>query len=174
VIQRDARLLDLWAQRKTLAQIAETEGYANPKSAWRALQRAIKRLPPTEDVELRRTRDLRMYDALLELANSAARQINYVVSQAGQIVYGPSGRPLIDFGPNLKAMDAIVRMNARMAAISGEDVPQRLRIEYVDAETMDQLLAAEEAETNQLSELEQRLRAEGKVIDMPMLETGTE
>ena len=174
VALRDRRLLDMWAQRRTLTEIAQAEGYTDQRSAWRAVHRAIKRMPPTEDIEVRRQRDLRMFDQLLTVANMAARQTNFVVSEKGEVVFGPADnqgvrRPLIDLAPNLRAIDTVVRVNARMAALSGEDLPQRIRVEYVDPEDFDQWIKAEDQEAAAVEQRLAALRAEGKVVDLPML-----
>ena len=62
------------------------------------------------------------------------RAMHYVVAPGGRIVEDPeTGRPLIDDGPRLQAIDRLIKILNRVAKLRGLDAPQKLEVMTIDA-----------------------------------------
>lgn len=109
VYARGARLLRLRTMRLTYAQIAESEGYADPASARNALIRALDRHEVENAGELRQIENMAL--------DSDERVLRGVISDPAQ--------PLT---ARLRAIDTRTRLSARRSRLNGLDAPVQVAI----------------------------------------------
>jgi hypothetical protein len=127
-------------------------------SAANAVRRAL-RATRTEDTEDAKALALRRLDFMYSAALAVLEARHYTVSDGclvylggkvlrdedGNIVKDARGRamyddhvePLLDDGPVLQALDRLVRIEARRAAIEGYDAPAKSRIEVTRTDGID-------------------------------------
>lgn len=140
---RDAEALRFRAQGWTYLRIAHEMGYTDQSGARKAVQRAMDRAPL--EVE-REAKALILSD--LHAMKQAAWQVlesNHIVISQGRIVTLDDA-PIPDDAPVLDAIDRIVKINQEMAKIYGLYAPSRSRIEVVDEDIAQALVAELEAE----------------------------
>lgn len=99
-----------------------------------------------------RSNALTELDALREEAYRYFRG-RYVVTQFGKIVLDDEGRPVQDIGPNLAALDRILKLEKRRAEIFGYDAPRRSTVNVV---TEDAIMAEINRLEAEMSEAERR------------------
>lgn len=146
--ERDARAAEMRTRGEGYAAIAKALGFADESGAHRAVQRALKAKPAevADDlraVELERLDDL--YRRALQvaerehLAHGNGRIVYQACDQAhlqshsGIAVHECAGRPVLDDGPLLSAIDRLLKIQERRAKLMGLDAPTR---HSVDAEQL--------------------------------------
>lgn len=131
-VEHDARAAELRGQGKSYRAIARELG-VSVSSAHDAVMRAF-RDTLSEPAEQARAVEL----ARLEEAHDAALAVllrEHLTVSHGKIIVGNDGRPLIDDGPTLQAIDRIRALSESRRKLLGLDAPQRheLTMEAIDA-----------------------------------------
>lgn len=131
--ERDARAVELRRRHLNYQQIAREMGYASKSSAYEAVQRGLNDTQAESNDEVRQM-ELERLDDLARVAQRAMNARHYVVSAGGKIVYHPdTGEPLIDHGPNLQALDKLIKIMERRAKYLPLDAPTRVEVFTLDA-----------------------------------------
>lgn len=128
---RDGEAARLRAQGLTLQQIADRLGFASPGGVHDAIKRALAAAPAAGAEELR-ARSLARLNLQYETAQEIAEREHLVVSH-GRVVTTDDGEPLRDSGPELAALDRMIRIDAEVRKLFGLDAPTRVS---VDAENL--------------------------------------
>lgn len=131
--QRDAEAARLRSRGLSLRQIADALGYANESGAYKAVQRALAAVPVEAAEELRRLHR-RQLDYLARRAWAVLECEHPLIAANGRIVEH-DGRPLLDWRPVLRAIDALLRIMEREARLMGLDAP--LRVDRFALPTLD-------------------------------------
>lgn len=152
--ERDAEACRLKSRGLSYRQIAAQMGYADHTNARRAVERALAETVAEPAAELRQL-ELMKLDAM-ELAVLEVLERQHVTVNRGDVIYH-QGKPLLDDGPVLQAVDRLLRIQDRRAKLVGLDAPKRLEVITIDA------IDAEIARLT--AELEQRLAAELDGLD---------
>lgn len=156
---RDAEAARLRTDGWTLHRIADHLGFADESGAWRAIDRALKRTV-AEPAAALRTLELARLDEAHQIAvavmrkrhvawaGGAGKVVTHTVpvrDSSGAIVTDPdTGDPLTetvevtDDKPVLDAIDRVLRIQARRAALLGLDAPKKSQVEVI---TTDQVTA---------------------------------
>lgn len=128
--ERDREAVRLRARGWTYQKIADHLGFGGHANAYRAVKRVLTSLP-TEGADEARQLELERLDTLTQAALAVMERHHYYVSD-GRVVYlgGKDDRePLRDDGPVLQAIDRLLRIGARRAALLGLDAPRQLHIQ---------------------------------------------
>jgi len=133
--RRDAQAMRLRAKGATYEEISIALGYHDRSHVRSAIKRHLATIIPPAAEELRQTMDDQL-DELYRKAVAVLESEHFTVSH-GQIIYHPdddefgnSGRkPLIDDAPVLSAIDRVLKIQARRAALWGLDAPSQQRIQ---------------------------------------------
>lgn len=122
--ERDAEACRLRADGLTYQQIADRLGISRG-SAHEAVQRAIADIVREPAEEVRQLELLR-----LDQMHVAAREVleaRHFVVDRGQVVLW-EGEPLVDDGPKLQAIDRLLKIQARRAALLGLDAEKKVTV----------------------------------------------
>lgn len=133
--QRDAEAATMRARGATYQQIADALGYADRRTAYRAVEKVLTETV-TEPSEELRSLELARLDAILAKAWSVMEAEHVTVSH-GKIIRGADGQPLRDDGPVLAAIDRILKVSERRARLVGLDAPNRtelITLDQIDSE----------------------------------------
>lgn len=149
--QRDADAARYRAEGWTYQRIANELGFANPSSAHKAVQRALR-------ASVRDANDTAVHlelNSLDEMAREAwgVLQRTHVVVSQGRVVE-MDGVALPDDAPVLAAIDRLLKIQERRSKLLGLDVPSRARVEVVPESTVDAAIAELEAQINERSHAE--------------------
>jgi hypothetical protein len=123
--QRDAQALELRAAGANFRQIADRLG-VSVSTAWKCVDRglaATRQEPAAKLRTLERDRLDRLTVQAVEVL-----QARHVVVSGGKIITDDDGRPLVDHGPTLAAINTLVRLMERRARLEGLDEPARADI----------------------------------------------
>jgi|GEM_PF-1902587 len=134
--QRRAKLVEYRRRKVPYADFYEELGYGSIQSARKDFTRALEYSIAAQhaSVEVYREEQLEELDYLAEEAHKVMRATHYVVAPGGRIVEDPeTGRPLIDDGPRLQAIDRLIKILNRVAKLRGLDAPQKLEVMTIDA-----------------------------------------
>lgn len=142
--ERDAEACRMLERGHTYQQISDTLGFGSRSHAYEAVQQALALLPRESAMELRRVRTNQL-NYLLYNAIQIMERTYPVVSQSGRIVEDADGRPLLDEGPRLAAMDKARRVIMDLAKIEGIIAPVRTEA-VISIDTLDAQIAALTAE----------------------------
>ena len=123
--QRDAQALELRAAGASFRVIADRLG-VSVSTAWKCVDRGLAATRHEPAVKLR-TLERERLDRLTVQAVQVL-QARHVVVSGGKIVVGDDGRPLVDHGPTLAAINTMVRLMERRARLEGLDEPVRADI----------------------------------------------
>lgn len=142
--ERDAEACSLRNDGANYQQIADRLGYADASSAWKSVNRALKAMvaePAARQKALARGR----LDGMLEVATKIMRA-DHVAHSNGRVVMDPEdpAKPLLDHGPNLQAIDRILKIEERRAKLEGTDAP--LKIDLPTAAQVEAEIARRAAE----------------------------
>jgi hypothetical protein len=122
--RRDARAAELRAEGLSYQQIADELG-TDKGNAWQAVRRALRDIAEkpaqaVRDLELRRLDA--MYEAVMEVLER-----RHVTVSHGKVI-DHDGEPLIDDGPVLQAVDRLLKIQARRAALLGLDAETKINL----------------------------------------------
>lgn len=123
--QRDADACRLRTRGATYQQIADQLGYANRGDAHHAVSRALKAAvaEPADEV---RALELARLDAMYEAAMGVLERRHVTVSNGRVITL--DNEPLEDDAPVLQAIDRLLRIQARRAALLGLDAEKKVNL----------------------------------------------
>lgn len=133
--QRDAEACRLRTHGATYQQIADQLGFRHRDGAYRAVQRALHATVAEPAGELRQLELARLEELWRRAWQVLAR--DHYVTQLGHLVQGPDGGPLVDDAPKLAAIDRLLKVQQRRAALLGLDAPtkvQAITVDTVEAE----------------------------------------
>lgn len=166
--ERDAQAASLRNTGLSYKQIAEQLGYADKGNAWRAVQRALTAIVREPAEQLRATEASRLDDLYVEALEILER--DHVTVSHGHIIEGPDGRPLLDDGPKLAAIDRARQIRESYRKLVGADAPKQLDValeQRIDldselvadalAAALDAIDASEEQRTAALEAAQQKL-----------------
>lgn len=141
VAARRARVLAARTEHVPYADIAAAEGISE-STARSDYQRALEALKREQDGQARFNVARQL--AALDVAERAAWKVlrtDHITVQHGKIVRheegedGTPGKPVLDDGPVLNAIDRILKISERRARLLGLDAPTRIEVsDTVDAE----------------------------------------
>lgn len=133
--ERRVKLVEYRNEGRQYHEFYEELGYATPSAASRDFQRCLEHVIAEErhSLEVYRQAELMKLDHLSVAAMRVLHRTHYHVAPNGRIVEDPGGGPLVDDGPNLAAMDRLIRIGDRRAKLLGLDQPQRLEVLTIDA-----------------------------------------
>jgi hypothetical protein len=132
-IDRDAKAVDLRRRHLTFRQIADQLGYASVASAYDAVHRGLLDAM-REPADAVRNMELQRLDELGRAAWRVLYDKHYVVGSAGKVALHPdTGRPLVDDGPVLAAMDRLLKISEARRKLLGLDAPVRAEVRHVDS-----------------------------------------
>lgn len=130
--QRDAQACAMRARNHTYQEISDALGYGDRANAYRAVQQALAAIPAEAVEELRRLHMARL-DYLATQALAVLERDHLTISQGGKIVTDDEGRPILDDGPTLAALDRLLRIQERQAKLMGLDAPSRHEVMTLDS-----------------------------------------
>jgi len=97
------------------------------KSAvWQQWRRALKSIPAPALAELR-SELMGQFEELYRKANEVLDR-DHLAHSNGQVVYGPSGKAVIDDGPKLAAIGQMQQLLAKMAVLGGANAPVQQKV----------------------------------------------
>jgi hypothetical protein len=123
--ERDIEALKLRREGKSYEQIAAAMSWRSSSSAYEAVQRALADSAREAVEELRQLEDARLDDLMQRLQEVLGRK-HYCVSSSGIVVLHPeTEEPLLDDGPVIQAVLALLRVSERRAKLHGLDAPTK-------------------------------------------------
>lgn len=125
--QRDAEAARLRARHYTYEQIAADLGYANRGHAYKAVQRALNATVKEPAGELRQL-ELERLDHLAQAAEAVLARRHVYISSGKIVRDEDSGESLQDDAPTLQAIDRLLKIQQRRAALLGLDAPAKQEI----------------------------------------------
>lgn len=151
IAQRRAEAVDMRIAGASFKAIAEKLGYKTASAACQDIGRALEQAvaEQTRSVEAYREEELQRLDALLSEAWAILKRDHLTVSH-GRVVYDDTtGKPILDDGPTLAAIDRILKIQERRSKYLGLDAPTK--VEAITIDSLDQAIAqlAAELEGNQ-------------------------
>lgn len=146
--QRDADAARYRAEGWTYQRIANEVGFANPSSAHKAVQRALKAC-------VRDANDTAVHlelNSLNEMAREAwgVLQRTHVVVSQGRVVE-LDGVALPDDAPVLAAIDRLLKIQERRSKLLGLDMPTRSTVQVITEDSVDAAIAELEAQIDERS-----------------------
>ncbi|MDP4501043.1 hypothetical protein [Nonomuraea turcica] len=121
---RDAEACRLRARGLTYQQIADQLGTTR-SNAYEAVQRAIADIVREPAEEVRQLELMRLDE--MHTAALAILEARHFVVDRGEVVEW-EGAPLIDDGPKLAAIDRLLKIQARRAALLGLDAEKKVSV----------------------------------------------
>jgi len=140
---RRSKALALRVAGATLEQIAEQLGYADRQSAGKDIDRALAANTGqvADAAAERRPLEAERLDAMERAAWAVLRRPHTLVSQ-GRVMKDDAGRPMVDDGPILDAIDRLLKIQARRARLFGLDAPVKVQQEVRHVDSFDADIAA--------------------------------
>jgi hypothetical protein len=127
--ERDREAARMRTQGHPYREIADTLGYADEAGAHRAVAKILKETVQEAADELRKV-EVERLDALLQVAWDVMMREHVAVS-GGKVVTVADDEgnevPLRDDGPTLAALDRVIKIADRRAALLGLDAPQKIQ-----------------------------------------------
>ena len=123
--QRDAQALELRAAGASFRVIADRLG-VSVSTAWKCVDRGLAATRHEPAVKLRTLERERLDRLTVQQFRCCTAR--HVVVSGGKIVVGDDGRPLVDHGPTLAAINTMVRLIEQRARLEGLDEPVRADI----------------------------------------------
>lgn len=139
--ERDAEAARLRNTGLGYKEIANQLGYADKGAAWRGVQRALTDIVREPAKQLRATEAARLDDLYVEALEILER--DHVVVSHGKIIHGEDGRPLLDDGPKLAAIDRARQIRESYRKLFGADAPKQLDVALEQRIDLDAQLVAD-------------------------------
>lgn len=155
---RDAEAARMRVRAVPLAEITERLGFSDMGAASHAISRALRAVR-SDGVDEARRIALDRLEFMYSAALAVMERHHYTVSQGqliylgkpsrdddgrvvrdpktGKVVWDYDAEPLADDGPVLQALDRMLRVEARRAAIEGFDAPAKSRVEVTRTDGVD-------------------------------------
>lgn len=132
--KRRARAITMRLAGATYDQIAEELGYASKAAAYMDITRALEAnvVEQRRPAELLRQEELQRLDALWGRAWAVLERHHVIVSHGRIIRDDMDGKPLLDDGPVLQAIDRLLRIQERRAKFLGLDAPTKHEVVSLD------------------------------------------
>ncbi len=122
--RRDARAAELRAEGWTLQAIADELGFSSKTSALYGIRNALREIVK-EPAEKLLAQEVARLDTLYEEALAILERDHVTVSH-GKIITGEEGKPLLDDGPKLQAIDRLLRVRESYRRLLGLDQPAKV------------------------------------------------
>jgi hypothetical protein len=159
-VERDTKAARLRARGASFDEIATALEYSDRGDAFRAVSRALRDVPVQAADELRELENARL-DELSRRAWQVINSTHYKVSNSGRVVLDPeTQQPLIDPQPTLTAVNALLKISARRAALNGLDRPAKLDVNVTPETALDVINSEIARMTREIAESHDRLRLE--------------
>lgn len=125
---RDAAAAEMRAvpNPPTYQEIADRLGYASKGDAWRGVRRAIDSVLQASAEKLIQTEAGQLDELYVEALEVLAR--NHVMVSQGRVVFGDDGRPLLDDGPKLAAIDRLLKVRESYRKLFGLDAATKTEV----------------------------------------------
>lgn len=132
--QRRARALALKVAGVDYETIAQQLGYASRGAAYTDIDRALlqRKRDLAEGADLAAALELERLDAMERAGWAVVRRRHVLVSQ-GRVMTDDDGRPMLDDGPTLEAIDRLLKIQVRRAKLRGLDAPTKHEVVTIDA-----------------------------------------
>lgn len=162
VAARRVKLLEYRTQRRPYPTFYKELGYASVNAARRDFNRTVEsNLAEVQtSVEVWRETMLMELDDLAAEARTIMDITHYSVTQGGKVARHPeTDEPLRDYGPNLAAMDRLLKIQDRIAKITGCEAAMKIEVLTIDdidqnIRALTQQLAVDAAEAEALAATE--------------------
>jgi hypothetical protein len=112
--------------RMTYQQIADTVGYCDKASAWRAINRCRETVLREAGAELIAAEAGHLDDLFVAALEVLER--DHVVVSHGRVVTGTDGQPLLDDGPKLSAIREMRMLRESFRKLYGVDQPTKTEV----------------------------------------------
>lgn len=156
--ETDAKAVRLRAQGASYSAIGKALGYSDASGAFRAVQRGLAAVVAPDVRELRLLQGEELDQVQRECWKIIAAP-HLKSSNSGRVVLDPATQePLLDPAPTIAALNTLLKVSARRAALFGLDAPTSLRVEHA-GDAMETYNAAYEA---LMAELDRQIAAEGR------------
>lgn len=137
-MERDARAYDLFRRGLTYRQICAEIGYSSPNAASEAVRRAAREaaVDPLEAEAARQA----FLDRFQDYRRAAQRVMNtkhYRTNQAGNIVRGPDGQPLLDGEFVLKVLDRLLKIDDTELRLRDLYPAAKSKVEVITEDVLD-------------------------------------
>lgn len=133
--ERRTKAIRLRLEGEDWQDIADKLGYSSRGAACtdvnRALATRVAEMGST--LEVYREAELMRLDQLTVEVWRVLRARHYLISQGETVEDPETGRPLLDDGPSLQAVDRLLKIQDRRAKLLGLDAPQRMEVLTLDA-----------------------------------------
>ncbi|MFC7817566.1 hypothetical protein ACFUTR_23330 [Streptomyces sp. NPDC057367] len=124
-VRRDAAAAEYWAEHRcTYQEIADRFGYYDRGQAWRGIQSAKRDVALPAVTKLRQAESEEL-DSLYLMALEIIER-NHVVVSHGRVVCGDDGKPLLDDGPRLQAIQTALRIRDQYQNLNGLKLPAKV------------------------------------------------
>lgn len=145
--RREQQAVALRARGTTYADIALALGWADKSAAAKAVQRALDRANEGEVGILRQLELARL--AELEAEAWAVLKRDHIATNFGKVALY-NGKPVLDDGPKLAAIDRLTRLSVQRSKLLGLEAPQRRIVEVISQDLIDNELARYDEEYQEL------------------------
>jgi hypothetical protein len=128
---KESQACHLRATGLSFDQIATALGYNDRAAAFKAVQRGYASVRHEGADELRvveRERHNLIVTKLWEIVDT-----DHVAHNNGRIVLDLDGRPILDNGPKIAALNALLKASERLAKREGLDAPTQLSVSTIDS-----------------------------------------
>jgi hypothetical protein len=125
----DAQACKMRASGATYAEIAAALDLCDVTAAWRAVGRALAATVAEPAAEVRQLELARLDEATA--AAFAVLRKDHLAHSHGKVIT-LDGKPVLDDGPKLAAIDRIVKISERRAKLLGLDAPTQVQVITVD------------------------------------------
>lgn len=124
--ERDRHAAELRAEGWKLDDIATELGFSTRSNALAAIRRALRDIVrgPAEQLLAMEAERL---DTLYEEALNVLQRDHVMVSH-GKVIKGDDGKPMLDDGPKLAAIDRLVRVRESYRRLLGLDQPAKVQV----------------------------------------------
>lgn len=134
--EKDARALLLRQRGLSPEHIAKEMGWDSTGSVTRAIQRSLADSVAESVDEIRMIESARL-DDIMRIALKVALEKHYHVAANGRVAENPvTGEPLLDYGPNIQAVNSLRQISESRRKLLGADsaIKHSITIDQIDQE----------------------------------------
>lgn len=146
-VKRDARAWELRVEHLTYQQIGDELGITK-EGARQAVERHAKTIPVEAVADVKQL-VLDQLDFMARHLHEVMERDHFRITSSGCVVMH-DGKPVLDHGPDIQAINAYIRIIQERAKIFGLYAPPQRRVEVITQELMDEAIAQLEREIAEL------------------------
>lgn len=124
--ERDAATARAYERLRNYQKVADECGYSNRGDAWRAVQRCRNAVIQEAGAELIASEAQQLDDLFVAALEVLER--DHVTVSHGKVVKDDDGKPLLDDGPKLAAIDRLVKVRESYRKLLGIDAAQKIDV----------------------------------------------